>query len=130
MDGILRLSTGTIPAGNATQNRNESPTPHVSPVPGPIARCRTSSPNSIPQTPPNKGLTGLEPRPSHQSRTPPRLPTTSPSKLAIAPSRDGFIRGCFLLFQIDCLNNIAWEKKLDAPIDQDTDLALKARKFR
>src|SRR5271155_513103 len=121
---MLPSSTGTIPAGNANQKKNARPTPHVNPAPGLVALSLRASPNNVPQSAPNAGPAMFEDKPSRHNRTPPQLPTVSPTRAAITASRDGFTMSCFLSFQVDRLHNIPREEKLDAPIEQYTDLSL------
>src|SRR5437016_5156304 len=89
---VFDINFGRIPAGPASQSRNEKDNPHKRPAPGVVARKRVRSAKHPPKIPPKTTpIPGARPR--KKSAVAPSAPTMTPMSREEARFADGELRG-------------------------------------
>src|SRR5271155_4623162 len=137
---------GRMPAGIIIHRRNADPKPQINPAPGVVARWAKNRAKARPKRPPSNTPCASGVVSSALRRAPPIAPRPSPSRSSIQtePATRGpacaliedsdaaMIRtpAPGLLPKINGLDNISWEKELNGPVHQYTNLPLYTWKFR
>src|ERR1700678_847894 len=132
---------GRIPAGIITQTSKAAPKPQNNPAPGLVQRWAKNRPKASPKRPPSNTPCASEVVRSALRRAPPTAPSPSPSRGSIQPDsamprttsrliEDSDAAKIGLLAQIDGLDDVSGEEKLDGPVHQHSNFPLYTWKFR
>src|SRR6266849_4006798 len=146
MERLEPANMGRIPAGIITHRSNAHATPQINPAPGLVARWEKNRLKASPKRLPSNTPCASEVVSSALRRAPPAAPRLSPSRgsiqtqlatpgpawARIEDSDAAMIKTptAGLLPQINGLDNISWEEKLDGPVHQHPDFPLYTWKFR